>query len=73
MSYSSKELVQMLYPKDKISELQWMVDDLECYSTALPTFAGWQVTLKDRHFSKRAGGWIEVDNYGKLLLRQMVA
>ena len=63
----------MLYPKNEISELQWLVDNLDCYSVALPTYAGWQVTLKDRHFLKRANGWIEVDEYGKLLLRQMVA
>ena len=73
MSYSSQDLVSYLYPNERIAKMQWMIDDLECYASQTGAYLGWQITLKNRHFLKRGGRWIEVDDCGKIVLRQMVA
>ena len=73
MAYSSQDLIATLYHPADLKKLSWMVDDLDSYAVQDGTHLGWQITLKGRHFAKRANGWIEVDKCGKVLLHRLVA
>jgi hypothetical protein len=73
MAYTEEQLVRYLYPEESLQKMMWMVENLACYAPQQSDYLGWQVTLRNRHFIKKANGWIEVDKCGKIVLQQMVA
>ncbi len=70
--YTSKQLVQKLYPHIPIEEMDWMVDNLESYKVAT-NYAGWQFSKGSHYFRKTERGWIPCKQDGQLIELRLVA
>ena len=73
MAYSSQELVRLFYPREDLARMAWLIDNLEGYSVQKSSYCGWQFCIRNRYFTKKSQGWIEVDECGKVLLHCLVA